>query len=350
MSFTPSVNGQVTAIRFYKGPGNGGTHTGSLWSSTGTLLATGTFDNETATGWQTLTLDVPVNVTAGTTVRGVVLRATGSLRVGHRATSPAPTPRDRSPSRRPGTGATCMAPVEASRPTPGTAATTGSESSSERRSDAVRRRTDVAQTAPPGLSPIGGIARAVVSLGARRPTAMDPAQGPGPCGPALGELRMTTTERLGVAVVGAGYWGPNLIRNFRECGGLGPSGGLRPGHRAGGGRPRRPQRRRRDRLAGRAARPRRHRRDRDRDAGAHSPADRPRGAARRQARPGREAAGRQRGRGSRDGRAGSRARADPDGRPHVLLHAGGPEDPRAGRARAHSARSSSSTPCASTSA
>jgi predicted dehydrogenase len=26
---------------------------------------------------------------------------------------------------------------------------------------------------------------------------------------------MTTTERLGVAVIGAGYWGPNLIRNFR---------------------------------------------------------------------------------------------------------------------------------------
>jgi predicted dehydrogenase len=28
---------------------------------------------------------------------------------------------------------------------------------------------------------------------------------------------MTTTERLGVAVVGAGYWGPNLIRNFRSA-------------------------------------------------------------------------------------------------------------------------------------
>ncbi|WP_125038237.1 Gfo/Idh/MocA family protein [Nocardioides sp. LS1] len=26
---------------------------------------------------------------------------------------------------------------------------------------------------------------------------------------------MTTTRRLGVAVVGAGYWGPNLVRNFR---------------------------------------------------------------------------------------------------------------------------------------
>ncbi len=26
---------------------------------------------------------------------------------------------------------------------------------------------------------------------------------------------MTSRDRLGVAVVGAGYWGPNLIRNFR---------------------------------------------------------------------------------------------------------------------------------------
>ena len=25
------------------------------------------------------------------------------------------------------------------------------------------------------------------------------------------------TNRLGVAVVGAGYWGPNLVRNFRNA-------------------------------------------------------------------------------------------------------------------------------------
>src|SRR6188768_704689 len=28
---------------------------------------------------------------------------------------------------------------------------------------------------------------------------------------------MTSFERLGVAVVGAGYWGPNLIRNFKSA-------------------------------------------------------------------------------------------------------------------------------------
>jgi hypothetical protein len=61
------VNGEVTGVRFYQGAGNGGTHTGSLWSASGTRLATGTFENESASGWQTLTFDTPVNVTAGTT-------------------------------------------------------------------------------------------------------------------------------------------------------------------------------------------------------------------------------------------------------------------------------------------
>ncbi|HKN97898.1 MAG TPA: DUF4082 domain-containing protein [Pseudonocardiaceae bacterium] len=59
--------GEVTGIRFYKGPNNTGTHTGSLYSSAGTLLASGTFTNETASGWQTLNFASPVNVNANTT-------------------------------------------------------------------------------------------------------------------------------------------------------------------------------------------------------------------------------------------------------------------------------------------
>jgi hypothetical protein len=66
-AFTPSTAGTITAIRFYKGTGNGGTHVGNLWSSTGTKLATVTFSGETATGWQTAQLTSPVAVTAGTT-------------------------------------------------------------------------------------------------------------------------------------------------------------------------------------------------------------------------------------------------------------------------------------------
>ncbi len=67
VSFTPSQNGSVSAIRFFKGTGNGGTHTGTLWSATGTALATVTFSGETASGWQTATLATPYTVTAGTT-------------------------------------------------------------------------------------------------------------------------------------------------------------------------------------------------------------------------------------------------------------------------------------------
>jgi len=64
--FQPSKDGTVTAIRFFKGAGNAGTHTGSLWSTAGVRLATVTFSNETATGWQTATLATPVQVSAGT--------------------------------------------------------------------------------------------------------------------------------------------------------------------------------------------------------------------------------------------------------------------------------------------
>jgi hypothetical protein len=38
-----------------------------LWSSTGTLLTTATFSNETAGGWQQVNFSTPVAVTAGST-------------------------------------------------------------------------------------------------------------------------------------------------------------------------------------------------------------------------------------------------------------------------------------------
>ena len=67
MKFQSTVPGWVDGVRFYKGAGNGGTHTGSLWTSSGTLLATGTFTNETASGWQTLIFANPVQISANTT-------------------------------------------------------------------------------------------------------------------------------------------------------------------------------------------------------------------------------------------------------------------------------------------
>jgi hypothetical protein len=65
--FQSSMPGWVAGVRFYKGAGNTGTHTGSLWTSSGTLLATGTFTNETASGWQSMTFANPVQISANTT-------------------------------------------------------------------------------------------------------------------------------------------------------------------------------------------------------------------------------------------------------------------------------------------
>jgi hypothetical protein len=67
MKFRSDVAGNVTAIRFYKAPTNTGIHTGHLWTSTGTLLATVTFTNESASGWQQASLSSPVAISANTT-------------------------------------------------------------------------------------------------------------------------------------------------------------------------------------------------------------------------------------------------------------------------------------------
>ena len=66
VKFRTSVAGVVTGVRFYKGSLNTGTHTGSLWTAGGQLLATATFTNETATGWQQVSFSSPVAITANT--------------------------------------------------------------------------------------------------------------------------------------------------------------------------------------------------------------------------------------------------------------------------------------------
>jgi lysophospholipase L1-like esterase/fibronectin type 3 domain-containing protein len=59
--------GYITGIRFYKGPLNTGVHKGSLWSRSGSLLASATFTNETASGWQQVNFSSPVVVWPWTT-------------------------------------------------------------------------------------------------------------------------------------------------------------------------------------------------------------------------------------------------------------------------------------------
>ena len=67
VQFQASSSGHITGVRFYKESDNTGTHVGSLWTASGTLLATGTFTSETASGWQELDFSSPVAITAGTT-------------------------------------------------------------------------------------------------------------------------------------------------------------------------------------------------------------------------------------------------------------------------------------------
>ena len=66
VKFSSDISGYITGIRFYKSSANTGTHVGNLWSSTGQLLDTATFSNETASGWQQVNFATPVQITAGT--------------------------------------------------------------------------------------------------------------------------------------------------------------------------------------------------------------------------------------------------------------------------------------------
>ena len=140
-------------------------------------------------------------------------------------------------------------------------------------------------------------------------------------------------RKLRIAVVGAGYWGPNLARNLQAspdwdlvaicdldlCSGPETRRDTRRDPR--GGEP--------GRVAGHVRRGRRG----HRDAGAHPLRDRYDGAARRQARPGRKAPRGQP--GARAGNGGDRGGERPgaDGRPHVLLHTCRPEDAGTGAER-----------------
>src|SRR5215471_10116787 len=64
--FSSDVDGFVTALRFFKGALNTGTHVGHVWSSSGALLAEAAFANETASGWQEITLATPLPIAANT--------------------------------------------------------------------------------------------------------------------------------------------------------------------------------------------------------------------------------------------------------------------------------------------
>ncbi|GAA1718809.1 hypothetical protein GCM10009745_79640 [Kribbella yunnanensis] len=57
--------GVVLGVKFYKAPGDGAVHTGSLWSPSGAKLAAATFAGESAAGWQEVRFAQPVRIDAG---------------------------------------------------------------------------------------------------------------------------------------------------------------------------------------------------------------------------------------------------------------------------------------------
>jgi VCBS repeat-containing protein len=77
VKFRSDVPGVITGLRFYKGTENTGTHTGHLWTATGQLLATATFVNESASGWQQVSLSPPISISANTTYVASYFSPTG---------------------------------------------------------------------------------------------------------------------------------------------------------------------------------------------------------------------------------------------------------------------------------
>jgi hypothetical protein len=90
VKFKADVAGSVTGVRFYKAAANTGTHIGALWTSSGQLLAQGTFSGESSSGWQTLTFASPVAVTANTTYAAGYLAPNGHYSLDSRAFSTGP--------------------------------------------------------------------------------------------------------------------------------------------------------------------------------------------------------------------------------------------------------------------
>jgi hypothetical protein len=78
VKFRSSVSGFVTGVRFYKTTGNTGTHTGELYSATGTRLAQAVFASETASGWQQVLFSTPVAINANTTYIAAYFSSAGN--------------------------------------------------------------------------------------------------------------------------------------------------------------------------------------------------------------------------------------------------------------------------------
>lgn len=77
LRFKSSMDGYITAIRFYKSSANTGTHVGALWTSRGERLGQVTFTDESRSGWQTATFSKPVAISEDTTYVATYLAPKG---------------------------------------------------------------------------------------------------------------------------------------------------------------------------------------------------------------------------------------------------------------------------------
>ncbi|GAA2235986.1 MULTISPECIES: DUF4082 domain-containing protein [Kitasatospora] len=75
--FTSTLPGLVTGVRFYKGPGNTGSHLGALWDAHGRQLALAAFADESQTGWQQAKFAEPVRIAPGATYTAGYLAPSG---------------------------------------------------------------------------------------------------------------------------------------------------------------------------------------------------------------------------------------------------------------------------------
>ncbi len=77
LKLTPTVDGFITGLRYWRASSNTGTHTGTLYASNGSVLATLTFVDG-AEGWQQALFSSPVPVTAGATYFATYYSPNGS--------------------------------------------------------------------------------------------------------------------------------------------------------------------------------------------------------------------------------------------------------------------------------
>ena len=73
VNLSTSSTQNITELKYYKFAASSALHTAHVWDASGNLLATQDFVNETASGWQTLTLTSPVLMSAGSSFTVSVL-------------------------------------------------------------------------------------------------------------------------------------------------------------------------------------------------------------------------------------------------------------------------------------